>query len=58
MAKEDLNNFVEENEEDEVFWRSEEFAFEWIENFMADINSIESFFKEKKKGLIDQFIQT
>lgn len=55
MPVNELGNVQEQNK-DEVFEASEELAFEWIEHFFADINRIESFFKEKKEQLITEFI--
>jgi hypothetical protein len=37
---------------------AEECAYEWIDNFIADVQKIEAFFLEKKKTLINEFIAT
>ena len=54
MTKEDIK--LLENDEDEVFFASEELAFEWIEMFLSDVNRVERFFVEKKEQLINDFI--
>ena len=55
MHKYDLKN-MEDDDEDEIFFASEELAFEWIEFFLSDVNRIERFFLEKKDALINEFI--
>lgn len=55
MHKYDLKN-MEDEDEDEIFFASEELAFEWIEFFLSDVNRIERFFLDKKDSLINEFI--
>jgi hypothetical protein len=57
MEKQDILN-LHEDEQDDVFFASEELAFEWIECFMADVDRVEKFFKEKEESLINDFIAT